>query len=529
MPELRDILNRDIESYLKEWLPDGKVMGNEYVALNPTRDDNSPGSFKINIKNKAGVWADPAVGQAGGDLITLYAYLNDLPCTPGNKAEYAKVAALLEKKYNLNSASKKPAKKISGKIIDEKLELVFPVPENAPQPPMKLKIDDGGPKEFDRRYEYKNEQGKLLHYIYRFETEPKTIIPYTLWRGGDGKLFWDKKAFKNNRPLYGLDWLAKYPEKPVLVVEGEKCVEALRWHFLDNEKNKKRGEIPYVPVTWSGGSNATEKVDFIPLLNKEIIYWPDNDDTGIKAMQKIKTKCPGIMLDIAPLEKEKGWDIADLILENQENENFDFSEYIYSLIAHVKSAKNDLILNSNIAMRQGSFLHYNKRGEPRDTIENLKVLLRAYGMKIKYNVISKKMEYEMAGEKYQTVDSANDFFAEVKSICSLNGMPRAEIRIYLSKIGSENLINPVLDWINSKPYKSSKGDFSHNFQSYKTENLGVLEENPESGLPEYLQSNQTFVQVKTSKKDLDSFFIRNLLLKVSINKTIFVPSKKPHF
>jgi hypothetical protein len=465
LQSVKDILNKEAESYLKKWLPDGEALGGMYFD----KGKNGDGSIEVDLSNKIGAWQDFSTGENGEDLITLYAYLNALPCGANNSSEYDKVAASLAKKYNLKSINKISGKKISGKIIEE-IDSVFPIPENAPQPAHRLYVSSvKETREFDRRYEYKDAQGKLLHYIYRFETEPKTMIPYTLWRKKNGELFWDTKAFKNNRPLYGLDWLAKYPEKPVLVVEGEKCVDALRWHFLDNEKNKKRGEIPYVPVTWQGGSNGTEKNDFVPILNREIIYWPDNDDTGIKAMQKIKTKCPGIILDIAPLEKEKGWDVADLILENQENENFDFNEYIYSLIAHVKSAKNDVILNSNVAMRQGSFLHYNKKGEPRDTIENLKVLLRAYGMKIKYNVISKKMEYEMAGEEYQTVDSANDFFAEVKSICSLNGMPRAEIRIYLSKIGSENLINPVLDWINSRPFKRPNSDFSQNFQSYKTE------------------------------------------------------------
>jgi hypothetical protein len=58
------------------WLPDGQLVGNEWVARNPRRNDRRPGSFKINIKT--GRWADFATGDAGGDVISLAAYLSGL-------------------------------------------------------------------------------------------------------------------------------------------------------------------------------------------------------------------------------------------------------------------------------------------------------------------------------------------------------------------------------------------------------------------------------------------------------------------
>ncbi|MEY8099850.1 hypothetical protein AB9F29_21060 [Falsihalocynthiibacter sp. S25ZX9] len=65
-----------LRSLLSEWLPDGRVMGHEWVALNPTRADRSRGSFRINMDN--GLWADFATGDRGGDAISLFAYLNGL-------------------------------------------------------------------------------------------------------------------------------------------------------------------------------------------------------------------------------------------------------------------------------------------------------------------------------------------------------------------------------------------------------------------------------------------------------------------
>jgi len=58
---------------LKEWLPNGHLEGDEYVACNPTRPDKNSGSFKVNIKT--GVWSDFAANDKGGDLISLFAYL----------------------------------------------------------------------------------------------------------------------------------------------------------------------------------------------------------------------------------------------------------------------------------------------------------------------------------------------------------------------------------------------------------------------------------------------------------------------
>jgi hypothetical protein len=56
------------------WLPAGRLMANEWIARNPTRADHKLGSFKINLKS--GRWADFATGDAGGDLISLKAYLD---------------------------------------------------------------------------------------------------------------------------------------------------------------------------------------------------------------------------------------------------------------------------------------------------------------------------------------------------------------------------------------------------------------------------------------------------------------------
>jgi hypothetical protein len=71
LPVLPELLGR--------WLPDGKRIGQEYVALNPTRADQHLGSFKISLGGyRIGAWSDFATGDCGGDVISLAAYLFNL-------------------------------------------------------------------------------------------------------------------------------------------------------------------------------------------------------------------------------------------------------------------------------------------------------------------------------------------------------------------------------------------------------------------------------------------------------------------
>jgi hypothetical protein len=64
---------RALPLILSRWLPDGKRLGREFVARNPTRADRSTGSFSINLVT--GKWSDFATNDSGGDPVSLAAYL----------------------------------------------------------------------------------------------------------------------------------------------------------------------------------------------------------------------------------------------------------------------------------------------------------------------------------------------------------------------------------------------------------------------------------------------------------------------
>jgi hypothetical protein len=63
-----------LPALLRRWLPQGRMAGAEWVALNPKRADGTPGSFRINAAT--GQWADFATPHRSGDVISLAAYLH---------------------------------------------------------------------------------------------------------------------------------------------------------------------------------------------------------------------------------------------------------------------------------------------------------------------------------------------------------------------------------------------------------------------------------------------------------------------
>ena len=67
---------KGIERVLAYYLPGGKIKGNEYSPLNPTRSDKKAGSFVINTET--GLWCDFATDDRGGDIVSLIAYIKSI-------------------------------------------------------------------------------------------------------------------------------------------------------------------------------------------------------------------------------------------------------------------------------------------------------------------------------------------------------------------------------------------------------------------------------------------------------------------
>jgi len=155
-----------------------------------------------------------------------------------------------------------------------------------------------------KRWAYRNRDGNVVFYVCRFNNGPKGI-PLTYWPTGGGDGEWRWKAFPAPRSLLNLDRLARHPENPVLVVEGEKTADAAQDLFPN-----------YVVTTWAGGANAVRHADWTPLAGRSIVLWRDNDSPGKTAEEAAIEVCRSagaaeIRVVSIPNEFPVGWDLAD--------------------------------------------------------------------------------------------------------------------------------------------------------------------------------------------------------------------------
>ncbi len=158
---------------------------------------------------------------------------------------------------------------------------------------------------------YRNAENEDVFLTVRFDNEQgKKIIPF--YHGVDEKWYF-KRPFEDNFPLYNLPAIIANPDKSLLIVEGEKCCDAII---------KTNAITDVIPTTWPFGANNVIKADWEPLRDKSIIIWPDADEAGWNATREIittleKKNCK-IRIVIPPTDVPAAWDCADAVDEKRD-------------------------------------------------------------------------------------------------------------------------------------------------------------------------------------------------------------------
>lgn len=271
----------DSRRILEEWFPAGKWAGHEFKVGNLS---GSPGK-SLSINANTGAWADFADNVSGGDLISLFAAKEGID----NGEAYKRL-----QNGSAPAALSKPKKPKT-----QTWEPIIPVPQDAPPPP-----DIWKGKKAAARWQYMDRDGDggVYGYTCRFETDgKKDVIPQIYTTEG-----WQWKAMPAPTPLY--NWLdIMLGHRPViLVVEGEKKVDALR-SLLPH----------YACIAWAGGANAWSRSNW-NIHNSEILLWPDADEPGQKCMLEIGQmllKQNNIVRIINTEDMPKSWDAADAVAE----------------------------------------------------------------------------------------------------------------------------------------------------------------------------------------------------------------------
>lgn len=311
---VNDYLHSRREQILSEWLPGGKIIGNEYVCGDIT---GGPGqSFKFNMEKR--IWTDFAGNEGGGDYVSLYAEIHQL-----SQGEALKE---LVEKYNIDLPSHAPSR-AKAKKKDEWI-VIRPIPENAQQPSFHHP-QYGLP---DAHWLYNDEHGRPEGFACRFTSSDlddngkpkKVVIPYSYWRNSTGACKWRWKKWADKRALYGVDTLATRPGDAVLIVEGEKTTDAARL------------KTPTCIATWPGGSGAVHKVDWSSLKGRRVCIFPDNDEPGFKAA-----------IEIGGMADEIGFELAGIVLPDtnwsEGADIADFPEWTQADLNHeIATRKRDL-------------------------------------------------------------------------------------------------------------------------------------------------------------------------------------------
>lgn len=281
----RQLITRARE-LLSEWLPGGKVKGHYYYAADLSGGDGS--SLRCSLVS--GIWKDFAnPSQKGGDLIALYAAINSMQ--QGDAAR-----ALMDLIGDTQPAA----------LVAYQAKITAP-PIGSPPPPMDYGVM--GPPVMS--WCYRDPNGNPLFYIARYEREGdgESEKVFTPWSWNSEANAWVNRGWPAPRPLYGLEQLSRRSQTvPVLIVEGEKAADAARKIVMD----------AYIVVTWPGGCNAINKIDWSSVYKRRVLIWPDADAPGMQAGEAIASllveHCEHVkLLDMTG--KTGGWDAADALAE----------------------------------------------------------------------------------------------------------------------------------------------------------------------------------------------------------------------
>lgn len=258
--------------------PAARTLGDDLVVGDIS---GRPGqSCRVRVKGgNVGVWSDFATGEKGADLIDLWQAVR--------RVDFKTAVAEMEAYLAVGSGSGRQA------------------PTPPPAPPKAAKARQPGIP--TQTWTYYDAEGK------------KPIATVTRYDSGDGKkefLPWSvadgKRTHPTPRPLYNLPLIQDAPR--VVLVEGEKCADALT-------------EAGFTATTAMGGAKApTDRTDWSPLIGKQVVIWPDNDQPGREYATAARTAleavgCGVVVLD-PPADKPTKWDAADAAAEGFDLDGF---------------------------------------------------------------------------------------------------------------------------------------------------------------------------------------------------------------
>lgn len=265
-----------------------KKKGGEYVGLCPFHADKTPSLYVSPVKQ----FCHCFVCDENHDVISFIQEIEGLDF----KAACERLGA-------------KPEWKPIAPIEHQKREplpdrITSKPPADAATPSMAINAL-GEPS---RIYPIRDTDGSIIAYEARYEVADgkKEVRIWSWGKRGERPSGWGVGHLNTPRPLYGLERLSN-PQGAVLVTEGPKKADA--GHRLLASY--------YACISWTGGANAWHKHDWKPIAGRNVLIWPDNDDPGLKAAEKLAallSDSKGLACSVKIIDPNRmpdGWDVAD--------------------------------------------------------------------------------------------------------------------------------------------------------------------------------------------------------------------------
>ena len=194
--------------------------------------------------------------------------------------------------------------------------------------------------------------------------------------------------------------------------------------------------------------------------DKQLVFFADNDanNVGQKAANTAAIKTKGLI--IIPQEADQDWndyyqahdlEATTAEINRQLNtqripKDLDMSAVQDNVITKLIGKLNhDLVPRSN-------FPYLSTTDKPLNVPENIEYLLNHYKIKVRFNLVSKKIEIDIPLKQYSKTNESEVKLSDIASLCVKNGVPKVDLPNWLLLIADKHRYSPAIEWINSKQW-----------------------------------------------------------------------------
>ncbi len=98
------------------------------------------------------------------------------------------------------------------------------------------------------------------------------------------------------------------------------------------------------------------------------------------------------------------------------------------------------------------FPYLTAKGNPLNVPDNIEYLLNYYEIKVRFNLVSKRIEITVPHKKYSKTNESEVKLADIAALCVKNGVPKVDLERWILLIADKHRYSPSQEWIKSKPW-----------------------------------------------------------------------------